>query len=65
MNKKTGKDKPNGGGTIALNKRARHEYHFERTFEAGLSLQGWELKPMATRWCCKANCSWSARRSPR
>ena len=44
MNKKTGKDKPNGGGTIALNKRARHDYHFEQKFEAGLSLQGWELK---------------------
>ena len=44
MNKKTGKDKPNGGGTIALNKRARHEYHFEDRFEAGLALQGWELK---------------------
>ncbi|HWS76838.1 MAG TPA: SsrA-binding protein SmpB [Thermomonas sp.] len=44
MNKKAGKDKPNGGGTIALNKRARHEYHLEQAFEAGLSLQGWELK---------------------
>ena len=44
MNKKVGKDKPNGGGTIALNKRARHEYHFEQKFEAGLALQGWELK---------------------
>ena len=44
MNKKAGKDKPNGGGTIALNKRARHEYHLEQTFEAGLALQGWELK---------------------
>ena len=44
MNKKTGKDKPNGGGTIALNKRARHDYHFEQRFEAGLALQGWELK---------------------
>ena len=45
-NKKTGKDKGKGGagGTIALNKRARHEYHLEETFEAGLSLQGWELK---------------------
>ena len=43
-NKKTGKDKPNGGGTIALNKRARHEYHLEHTLEAGLALQGWELK---------------------
>ena len=44
MNKKTGKDKPNGGGTIALNKRARHEYHFEEKYEAGMALQGWELK---------------------
>lgn len=44
MNKKAGKDKPNGGGTIALNKRARHEYHLEQSFEAGLALQGWELK---------------------
>ena len=46
MSKKNsgGKDKANGGGTIALNKRARHEYHLEQRFEAGLSLQGWELK---------------------
>ncbi|MDX1549164.1 SsrA-binding protein SmpB [Novilysobacter spongiicola] len=33
-----------GGGTIALNKRARHDYHLEERFEAGLALQGWELK---------------------
>ena len=45
MSKKTaGKDKAKGGGTIALNKRARHEYHLEERFEAGLALQGWELK---------------------
>jgi len=44
MSKKNGKDKPNGGGTIALNKRARYEYSFEQKFEAGLALQGWELK---------------------
>ena len=44
MGKKDAKDKANGRGTIALNKRARHEYHFEQTFEAGLALQGWELK---------------------
>lgn len=42
-NKKAGKDKANGG-TIALNKRARHDYHLEERFEAGLALQGWELK---------------------
>ena len=44
MSKKGGKDKANGGGTIALNKRARHEYNLEQKFEAGLALQGWELK---------------------
>ncbi|HJR73413.1 MAG TPA: SsrA-binding protein SmpB [Luteimonas sp.] len=43
-NKKTGKDKANGGGTIALNKRARHDYQLEQRYEAGLALQGWELK---------------------
>ena len=30
--------------TIALNKRAKHEYHLEQRYEAGLELQGWELK---------------------
>lgn len=44
MGGKPKQDKANGGGTIALNKRARHEYHLEQTFEAGLALQGWELK---------------------
>ncbi|MEO5565396.1 MAG: SsrA-binding protein SmpB [Luteimonas sp.] len=44
MNKKSGKDKANGGGTIALNKRASHEYHIEERYEAGLALKGWELK---------------------
>lgn len=42
---KTDKDKGKaGGGTIALNKRVRHDYHLEERFEAGLALQGWELK---------------------
>lgn len=44
MAKKAGKDKVKAGGTIALNKRARHDYHLEERFEAGLALQGWELK---------------------
>lgn len=43
MGKQAAKDKPNNA-TIALNKRARHEYHLEQRIEAGLSLQGWELK---------------------
>lgn len=37
-------DKNKATGTIALNKRARHEYHLEERLEAGLALQGWELK---------------------
>ena len=41
---KAGKAGKGAGGTIALNKRARHEYHLEQRFEAGLALQGWELK---------------------
>jgi SsrA-binding protein len=35
-----------GSSTIALNKRARHEYHLDDRFEAGLSLQGWEVKSL-------------------
>src|SRR4051812_13315548 len=48
------KDKANDGAkasakvasikTITLNKRVRHEYHLEDRFEAGMALQGWELK---------------------
>ncbi len=42
MNKKTQK----GGKTIALNKRARFEYHIDERIEAGLSLEGWEVKSL-------------------
>jgi len=31
-------------GTIALNKRATHDYMLEERFEAGLVLEGWEVK---------------------
>lgn len=46
MTKKAGsKDSGStGGGTIALNRRARHEYELGDRIEAGLALQGWELK---------------------
>ncbi|WP_372749841.1 SsrA-binding protein SmpB [Litorivivens sp.] len=30
--------------TIALNKRARHDFHLTDKFEAGVALQGWEVK---------------------
>ena len=32
------------GDTIALNRRARHEYSVEETFEAGIVLRGTEIK---------------------
>ena len=34
------------GRTIALNKRARHEYALQDRFEAGLALLGWEVKAL-------------------
>lgn len=44
---KSGKAKVEGvNSTIALNKRARHEYHIEDRFEAGLMLLGWEVKSL-------------------
>ncbi|GMG87089.1 SsrA-binding protein SmpB [Biformimicrobium ophioploci] len=30
--------------TIALNKKVKHDYFIEERFEAGLELQGWEVK---------------------
>jgi len=35
-----------GGSTIALNKKARFEYHIEERFEGGLALEGWEVKSL-------------------
>jgi len=32
--------------TIAINKRARHEYHIEERMEAGIALEGWEVKSL-------------------
>ena len=45
MAKKKTKDK-SGSSTIALNKRARHDYFIEDEYEAGLELQGWEVKSL-------------------
>ena len=46
MTKKSKKQSGQGGSTIALNKKARHEYFIQERFEAGLSLQGWEVKSL-------------------
>ena len=42
-----GKKKPKqSSNTIAQNKKARHDYHLEQKFEAGVQLQGWEVKSL-------------------
>lgn len=47
MAKKKPKKKPaDSGSTIVLNKKARHDYHIEERFEAGLALEGWEVKSL-------------------
>ncbi len=40
------KTKKAGGKTIALNKRASHDYFIDERFEAGISLLGWEVKSL-------------------
>jgi SsrA-binding protein len=40
------KDKQSGGKTIALNKKARHDYSIDERFEAGIALEGWEVKSL-------------------
>ena len=34
------------GNMIAVNRRARHDYFIENQFEAGLALEGWEVKSL-------------------
>lgn len=38
--------KPDSKPTIALNRRARHDFALEDRFEAGLVLEGWEVKSL-------------------
>lgn len=42
----TKKKKSASGSTIALNRKARHEFTIEERFEAGLVLEGWEVKSL-------------------
>ena len=46
MAKKPKKKSKNTGSTIALNKVARHDYFIEEKYEAGLALEGWEVKSL-------------------
>jgi len=42
---KKSKPKPSGS-IIALNKKARHDFHIEERLEAGIALEGWEVKSL-------------------
>ena len=43
---KKNKKKSSHSNTIALNRKARHDYTVENNFEAGLVLEGWEVKSL-------------------
>jgi len=40
------KSKSNGDATIALNKKAGHDYFIEQRIESGIVLEGWEVKSL-------------------
>ncbi len=40
------KNKKSDSNAIAVNRQARHDYFIEETYEAGLVLQGWEVKSL-------------------
>lgn len=40
------KKKKSDSNTIALNRKSRHDYSLEDRFEAGLVLEGWEVKSL-------------------
>jgi SsrA-binding protein len=40
------KDKKKTPATIAVNRKARHDYFIEADYECGLALEGWEVKSL-------------------
>ena len=49
MNRK--KTIPSSDRTIALNRKARHDYQIEERYEAGIMLEGWEVKSLRAGRC--------------
>jgi SsrA-binding protein len=43
---KKNKNKSSNDNTIAVNRKARHDFFIEDRFEAGLVLEGWEVKSL-------------------
>ncbi len=38
-----------GDSTIIVNRKARHDYFIEDTYEAGIALEGWEVKSLRAK----------------
>ncbi|WP_111658094.1 SsrA-binding protein SmpB [Isoalcanivorax indicus] len=47
----TPKKAKSGIANIAVNRKARHDYHLDDRFEAGLVLEGWEVKSLRDGRC--------------
>jgi len=45
----TGSSKPEARRNVATNRKARFQYHVIDRFEAGIVLEGWEVKSLRTR----------------
>jgi SsrA-binding protein len=46
VDKKSKKNKNQQQATIAVNRQATHEYYIEERYEAGMVLEGWEVKSL-------------------
>ncbi len=46
MSKQSNTNKGPGTSTIAVNKKARHDFFIEDRLEAGVALEGWEVKSL-------------------
>ncbi len=49
VSKKAGKNKTSKQHVVAVNRRASHDFFIEERYEAGLSLQGWEVKSLRAK----------------
>ena len=48
-NSRMAKAKNKSDNTIAVNKKARHDYFIEEKIETGLVLEGWEVKSLRSK----------------
>ncbi|MDP0589256.1 MAG: SsrA-binding protein SmpB [Candidatus Endonucleobacter bathymodioli] len=43
---KSSKKSKKGASSIVINKKARHDYYIDESFEAGVAFSGWEVKSL-------------------